>query len=292
VQNLNYFNGLYYLYCVIKTFINPFDNLSSLFSSSKNMNYAQQGNPNIMTNLFSRITTILRRIKPENHFTMILMFILCLLAYGLLIPGMGFYWDDWVFAWIINFLGPKEFIPSFLPFRPFLGPIFTLTTTVLGASPLIWQIFSLFVRFGTGLAAFWSLQQVWPRAKLQVLLASLFFVVFPGYNQQWVALTHVNQELISLIGFLLSLGFMAKAVQTRPTSSKFTLIAIIFAFLGLYPTEYFFGLELLRPFILWFMFREKHPNGRTTLIKTFLAWLPYLVLWLSNALFLFLYHHS
>ena len=245
-----------------------------------------------MKNNFSKSLPLLKKIKPENLTTFILMVFLCLLAYGILIPGMGFYWDDWVFAWTINFLGPKEFIPSFLPFRPFLGPIFTLTTSVLGASPLIWQIFGLFIRLGTGLAAFWSFQQLWPKAKLQVMLASLFFIVFPGYNQQWVALTHVNQELIPLIAYLLSLGFMVKAVKSQHPDFKFTLIALFFTFLGLYPTEYFFGLELLRPFILWLVFREKNAGGRTILRKTILCWLPYLALWLSNAIFLYLYHNS
>lgn len=50
---------------------------------------------------------------------------LVVLAYGLLIPWMGFYWDDWPFAWFLKFLGPAEFIEMFRPFRPFLGPIFS-----------------------------------------------------------------------------------------------------------------------------------------------------------------------
>ena len=245
-----------------------------------------------MTNFFLRFFSSIKKIKSENLTAFLLIFFLCLLAYGLLIPWMGFYWDDWVFAWTINFLGPKEFISSFLPFRPFLGPIFALTTSIVGVSPLSWQLFGLFVRICTGLAAFWSFRQIWPKAYLQTLLASLFFVVFPGYNQQWVALTHGNQELISLICYLLSLGFMVKAVQTKPISIKFSLIALLLAFWGLYPTEYFFGLELLRPFILWFVLREKFSGHQTIFRKTVLAWLPYLLLWISNIVFLYLYHNS
>lgn len=245
-----------------------------------------------MSDSFSKFFAWLKKAVSKNFLTLCLLFVLCLLAYGLLIPWIGFYWDDWVFAWTANFLGPGEFIPSFLPFRPFLGPIFALTTSLLGASPCVWQIFGLVIRFCTGLAAFWSLQQIWPKAKLQVLLTSLFFVVFPGYNQQWVAFTHVNQELIPLIAYLLSLGFMVKAIQTQPNSLKFTLIALFFTFFGLFPTEYFFGLELLRPIILWFVQREKASKSRTILKKTFQAWLPYLALWLSNLIFLYLYHNS
>jgi hypothetical protein len=245
-----------------------------------------------MNNFLSNLNTSVKKIKPKNLITIFLIFFLCILAYGILIPWIGFYWDDWVFAWTVRFLGSAEFIPSFLPFRPFLGPIFAFTTSIFGTSPLAWQVFGLFVRFCTGLAAFWSLRKIWPNAKLQVTLVSLFFVVFPGYNQQWVALTHVNQEMISLLCYLLSLGFMVKAVRSHPTSLKYNLIALIFTFVGLYPTEYFFGLELLRPFILWFVLREKLSGQKIIISKTIRAWLPYLLLWISNAIFLYLYHNS
>jgi len=245
-----------------------------------------------MTDFFLKFFSIFKKIKSEYLTPILLIVLLCLLAYGLLIPWLGFYWDDWGFAWTINFLGPKEFISSFLPFRPFLGPIFSLTTSIVGVSPLSWQLFGLLVRICTGLAAFWSLRQIWPKAHLQTLLASLYFVVFPGYNQQWVALTHSNQELISLIFYLLSIGFMVKATRSKVINIKLSVIAMLFAFWGLYPTEYFFGLEFLRPFIIWFILREKIFGNRDIIKKTLLAWLPYLLLWISNGVFLILYHNS
>jgi len=58
------------------------------------------------------------------------IFLLTLLTYGTMLPWTGFYWDDWPFAWIAEFLGPAEFIPAFAPFRPFLGPIFFGTTSL------------------------------------------------------------------------------------------------------------------------------------------------------------------
>ncbi len=191
--------------------------------------------------LFRKLHGIFLQINSEIFLANLLIFLLCLLAYGLLIPWLGFYWDDWVFAWTIRFLGPREFIASFLPFRPLLGPIFTLTTSLIGDTPLAWQLFGLCIRILSGFAAFWSFRQIWPEARLQTLLAALFFVLFPAYNQQWVALTHANQELIPLICFLLSLGFMVKAVREPAHKFRWYLIALILAFWGLYPTEYFFG---------------------------------------------------
>ena len=94
--------------------------------------------------------------------------IVTILAYGLLLPLTGFYWDDWPFAWIARFLGPAEFIPAFRGFRPFLGPIFFVTTSLIPSNPLLWQIFALLIRFLSGLLVWLALSQVWPRHQRQV----------------------------------------------------------------------------------------------------------------------------
>ena len=73
--------------------------------------------------------------------------VVTILAYAWLLPLTGFYWDDWPFAWIARFLGPAQFIPAFQGFRPFLGPVFYLTTSVLPPDPRLWQIFALVIRF-------------------------------------------------------------------------------------------------------------------------------------------------
>jgi len=72
---------------------------------------------------------------PKRHIPAIFA-LTTLLAYGLLVPFTGFYWDDWPFAWSAHFLGPGDFNPSFAPYRPFLGPIFYFTTSLVPPVPL------------------------------------------------------------------------------------------------------------------------------------------------------------
>src|SRR5215211_2851261 len=143
----------------------------------------------------------------------LLFLLVTLVAYGLLLPLTGFYWDDWPFAWMAKFLGPYEFIPAFEGVRPFLGPIFFVTTSLIPPVPLYWQIFALVIRFIAVLSAWFALDQIWPRHKRQTLVASLLFLVFPGYSQHWVAFTHINQEWIPFIFYLLSFGFTARALR-------------------------------------------------------------------------------
>jgi len=255
-----------------------------------------------------------------------------IIAYGLLLPLTGFYWDDWPFAWIAKFLGPKEFIPAFAGVRPFLGPIFFVTTSLIPPIPIYWQIFALVIRFISGLSAWFALNQIWPNHKRQLLIASLLFLVFPGYSQHWVALTHINQEWIPLIFYLLSFGFTARALRNKhvtpalapgasvvsldkgeaipslygrllrrlglDTTSKntwFTRLSaprndIIYALLlliaGVFPTEYFIGLEPLRFLFIWAIISEKTEGFRQRLIQTLKRWGPYLLIWLANAAWL------
>lgn len=215
---------------------------------------------------------------------------LTVLTYGLLAPWVGFYWDDWNFAWISHFLGPGEFIPAFQPFRPFLGPVFTVTTSILRESILGWQVFALLVRFLIAYAAWWALGQVWPAHKRQVLLVSLFVLVFPGYGQQWVAFTHVNQELIPLLAYMLSFGVTAWALRSQEKFIPLTLLSMLLTFLGLFTTEYFIGLEIIRGLLIWVM-RAGLPYKQRS-FSTLRYWLPHLLLWLANAAWLAYYYRA
>lgn len=214
--------------------------------------------------------------------------LLTILAYGLLTPWVGFHWDDWAFAWIGHFLGPAEFIPAFAPFRPFIAPIFVLTTSLIPTIPFVWQMFGLVIRFSSALAAWWALNQIWADHKRQNLTVSLLFLLYPGYSQQWVALTHINQEWVSLIAYLLSFGFTAQALRTG--KKRKTVLALLLMFWGLFPTEYFLTLEPLRALFIFAMLRETTPNFRMRMKETAKRWLPALALWLANAGWLAYYY--
>ena len=221
----------------------------------------------------------------SKHRTPLLFAVITIISYGLLLPFTGFYWDDWPFAWIAKFLGPAEFNPAFAPFRPFLGPIFYFTTSLVPPVPLYWQIFALIIRFIIGLAAFWAFKQIFPKQQRIAFIATLLILVFPGYSQHWVALTHINQELIPFIFYLLSFGFTFKAL--REGEAVYTVIALLLQLCGIFPTEYFFGLEGLRFLFLFFFFDG---NLIERFIKTLKIWWPYLLIWILNAAWLFYYY--
>lgn len=218
--------------------------------------------------------------------------IVTILSYGLLLPVTGFYWDDWPFAWIARFLGPAAFIPAFSGFRPFLGPVFFLTTSVFPPNPLIWQILAVVVRLLAALSAWYALRQVWPEHRLETLVASLLFLVFPGYSQHWVSFTHINQEWISFICYLLSLGISAHAVRNPKYRLRDTLAGLALLCLGLLPTEYFIGLEPMRFLFIWFITAESVGGFRARLSAAWKAWWPYVLIWGMNLAWLLYFYRS
>lgn len=218
--------------------------------------------------------------------------LLIFLAYGLLAPWLGFYWDDLPFAWFLKFFGPTDFIEGFRPFRPLLGYIFTVTTSIFGGHPLTWQILGLIIRFILGLQVWSLLRQVFPTRKDSALWVALLFTVYPAYQQQWVALTHVNQELIPLIFLLSSFILTIKILRNENTPKYFLILAILLQALGLFSTEYFFGLEILRFCFIVVILSETIQSRKTLIQKSMMTWFPYFIIWIANAIWTYSYHQS
>jgi hypothetical protein len=229
----------------------------------------------------------MQTLRAKVSHPIFLLSFVTLLGYGLLIPFTGFYWDDWPFAWIAKFLGPSEFIPAFMPFRPFLGPIFYATTSLIPPNPLYWQVFALIIRFLIGLSAWWTFKQIFPTRPRFALIIALLITVFPGYSQHWVAYTHINQELIPFIFYILSFGFTFKALRAEHPL-PYTILAILLQLCGIFPTEYFFGLEGLRALFLFFL--NGGGNFIVRLRSTLKTWWPHFLIWLLNALWLVYYY--
>jgi len=221
-----------------------------------------------------------------------MILLLVALAYGLLAPWLGFYWDDLPFAWFLRFFGPVEFISAFRPFRPFLGPIFTTTTALFGGNPFVWQLVGLTARFLLSLALWATLRLVWTSQKWNSLWVVFLFTVYPAYQQQWVALTHVNQEMLPLLWLIASFGATAASLRYEGRKKSLTALALLLQVMGLFSTEYFFGLEILRFFFLLIIFSEIITARKDILRSAALRWSPYLAVWILNAAWTYAYHHS
>ena len=233
------------------------------------------------------------------------MLALCLIGFIPGIEGLGFYWDDWPTVWFLHLGGPATFLQGFAEDRPLLAWIFVLTTSLLGNSPsagadaLKWQLLGVFARWLASLSFWWMLRGLWSRHTRAAVWMAFLFAIYPGFGQQYISVTYSNAFLMFSL-FIVSLGSMIYAMRTYAAqenpngfrgglhrqplglASKFWplyLLSLITAGLSMFISEYFFGLELARPILLWMALdQEGKQTTRQRLRQTLIAWLPYLAL--------------
>ena len=188
-----------------------------------------------------------------------------ILAYGLLIPQLGFYWDDLPMSWIRYQLGFEAMTKYFSTNRPIWALLYQVTTRILPYLPIFWQVFALLWRW-LGAVVLWSIaKELFPQREKFALTLSLLFLLYPGFNQQWVSYLY-SHFFIVLFFFLLSQLLMLRGK---------TIPALVFSALNLWMMEYFFVLELIRPFIIWTSLRDES-NPKERIKRTLSLWTPYL----------------
>lgn len=210
----------------------------------------------------------------SNNFVPVILFIVTVLSAGLLLPWLGFYWDDWAKILVARLWGLSAYLPYYAEDRPLSGWTHILFTPLLGTTPLPWHVFTLLLRWLTAWGAWWCLTILWPNARRQNLIAALIFLVHPVFISQAAAVTF-HQQWLQFALYFLSFGLML-AAQRRAGRGFWLLtsgsLAAMLAQLSV--TEYFVPLELLRPFGLFFLFAQTEPKP---LRKTLRAWAPYLL---------------
>ena len=215
--------------------------------------------------------------------------IVAVLAYGLLIPQLGFYWDGLAMSWIRYQLGPEAMARYFSTNRPVWGLLYQLTTRLIPQVPIYWQVFALFWRWLTGLLVWAILRELFPKRPRLALGTALLFLLYPGFNQQSGAYLY-SHFFIVLNFFLYSIYLMLRAQKDRYW--RRTLSGMLFSALNLWMHEYFFVLELMRPAVIWVKLRKEDleipEHLRRTpweTVKTSLGlWAPYLVVFLAAVL--------
>jgi hypothetical protein len=221
------------------------------------------------------------RVSQRLHFppwtASVVLLLLCFVSYGSLAPGLGLYQDDWFITFFRHFLGPSSLVETFVVDRPLLGYVHWVTTGLVGESLLGWQVFAIITRWLCCLALWWALRGVWPTRVLPVTAVVFLFAVYPGFKQQYIAITYSSGFLILAL-FLASLGGTVWAVRRPMRFWPLYLGSIALDGLAMFTVDYFFGLELLRPLFLWLILGEDNKDGHRRLKQVALYWFPYLLL--------------
>jgi hypothetical protein len=220
-----------------------------------------------------------------------------ILSFGLLIPFLGFYWDDFPISWITETYGRAGLERYFSTNRPIWGLLFQATAPLLGSEPWHWQVYALAWRILSAIAFWYFLRNLWPRKPSVALFAGIAFLVYPGFTQQWISIIY-SHFFIIMTAFMMSLALTVIAIRTAyeqgksPRTNLFAALALFLSFINLISLEYFFTLELIRLFVIWFVIKDYVNESKLRLQKTIVIGIPYLLLLFTVAIwrvFLFPY---
>lgn len=202
--------------------------------------------------------------------------ILSFLAFGIMAPWLGFYWDDWPLMWLSHKLGPESLQQlSTYHVRPLAGWVLWLEAEVFGEQPFGWHIIIWLFRLTSGLLIYWFGVLLWPEARRPIIFASLIFVLYPGYRHQLVSV-NTTYHVAALVLFLLSLCLMVVAIQRESGKGIYLMFSVVLALSSLLTSEYIYGLELVRPLIIYLLV-SKEEIGYSKIKETFVKWSPFLL---------------
>lgn len=225
-----------------------------------------------MKKLFNKI-----QINTDNELPTYLWFLfLCVLCYGLLIPYLGFYWDDLPYLYQYQIFGPAGFSEFVASDRPFSAWIFAATTWLFGFNPIGYHILAFILRFSSGLLFYQIIKTMLPQKREIRIISTAVFLIYPGFLQQPIALIY-NHHLSVLCLFLLSVLLMLINAKRDNPNMALTILSSAFT-LGIFSIENFAMLELIRPVLLWIILKKKYSCKQNLWKTLFLQYAPYFFL--------------
>lgn len=230
----------------------------------------------IIIEIMKYIQTTFNRIKINETHTPLVFLAVAIVGFGLLANRLGYYQDDWPYI----FYAFNKGIPTvadglYYDSRPNAAWMYIGLFNLLGFNPMAWHVTALVTRWLTATTLWYFFRRVWPAHTREVTIATFIFLVHPFFLIQSYA---VNSMLYwgGFLFFAISLYIMARTTADKKYRIPFTIVAVFLEGLHLFTSEYFVGITLIRPLILYWLLSEQTAIVRARLAKTLVYWLPYL----------------
>lgn len=228
------------------------------------------------TSRLSQIKSVMK-IKFPTWTIPLALFAVCVAAFGLFIPTLGFYQDDWHPIYYAYSKGIPSLWEMFLyDTRPFAAWPMVIAFPILGFKPQNWHIFALLLRWLTVVTVWAFFRAIWPKNIREITWAAFLFAIYPLFKLQPLAVIYTLHWVAYLL-FAFSMLTMVLAFRNPTRLWVFTTLSVLTAGIHLFTIEYFSGVELLRPVVLWILLSQQFVPIRKRIQKTLLWWSPYLL---------------
>ena len=171
---------------------------------------------NVKTKISSKLDNRLTKLFKSKLSVYVWLFLLIALCFGILIPKLGFYWDDLPYLYQYAAFGPNGFPEYVASDRPFSAWIFSATTFLFGFSPIGYHVLVLLIRWMCAILFFETIQLIWKENKGLNLAAASIFAIYPGFLQQPIALIYNHHLCVfASLSFLFSNSTRRREMRER-----------------------------------------------------------------------------
>jgi hypothetical protein len=218
----------------------------------------------------------MKSLLSRNRVEPLLLFLFAVLAYGLFIPKLGLFGDDWPHLWVFHMFGLDGLNQLVAWDRPFSSWVYWIIAPLAGENIWAYHLYLLILRWICALIFYYLVIELFPESHPLPFWAAAFFLLYPGFRQQPQPIEFILH--FTALGLMLaSFWLMIQAYKNQKKAWLYQIIGSIAA-LCIFSVEYFIGLELLRPIILWFIIRRSTADNRTAIRKVLMIWLPYIAI--------------
>src|SRR5574340_936593 len=219
----------------------------------------------------------LRRLAGSALFYPLITLLLGAVTYLYVVPWLGYFWDDWEVVFLLNSRNAQLLAGYFAFDRPFAWP-YQVMYALFGLNPLAWHVVTYLVRWAGVLLLYYSLNEVWPRQGRLLRWAGVLTLVYPGYLQQSISGAY-NRHFTAFLVFALSMYLMVLSTRKVRFAWLLAVASWVTTLVHVFTIEYFVGLELARPVILWLLLSKQETSGHMRVLRRVaLRAFPYLLI--------------
>lgn len=183
-------------------------------------------------------------LMRSRLFAPVFLAFISILAYGLFIPWLGFYGDDWSYIWLLYKAG--DISPFFERNREIMSAFINSIGGLLIPTPCVWHMVALLARWGLSWSCYSLFMDIWPNNQARAYTAALILLVYPGFLLQSNAVTFLIAYIVFtllIVSWRLTIAGIRSSGWSRWLYHATALVLSVFNLLSL---EYFYLLELIR----------------------------------------------
>jgi hypothetical protein len=222
----------------------------------------------------------LRSYAQQHTFVFPLVLLLeTLLTYGMMGFACGFYWDDWPPLLLSHIAKANIFWTSYLD-RPFSSWTFTVMFPLLHNSAWAWQLATMVFRWVGVYFLYLVLSNLFQKQRVVFQWASLLAVVIPVFQYQYISVAF-SQHFLTYALFAGSLLCVMLGFKYKKYFWLFYPLSLVLAATHIFMMEYFVGLEILRPFVIYLSLKRFHSSSEHPKRRALLYYLPFFIVLLG-----------